>query len=191
LWQFYEKHLRDVLDQQGTRFTQRAGAARMASPTFIGFFNRAAEASHALHSNKGQELGFDFILSDFYQYREAAAPRDIIVLIDGQSVTMRAASGRTALFQWRARTAGENTRSSIVFTSNTTGSPDTIAEAQGRWATFRIFYSAAFTNDAVMWSPAKIRPVGTKIEFLGGAQVLNSSYLPRLRPCVSNVLLMK
>jgi WD40 repeat protein len=160
-------------------FYRNEPQAFTTSPALGLFFANATAVARALFSDQ-QQLGFAFTLRGFYQSREAqVAPREVTVDFEGKPVAIR--NERASVFRWTAGTAAASRATIIMGT-------DTIADARGPWAVFRVFHQATVTRTGdswqATWQPAGVRPLTTTVTFENGVPILMRGYFALLRPCV-------
>lgn len=102
LWQFYQQHLQNLLQQQGPQFVAKPGVTMTVTPAFLAFFNRAAAFTQAAYPAGAPQPHLDYTLRS----NLAGTNQSITVTIDGQSFSNT--PGRTAakVFVWPGNPPG-------------------------------------------------------------------------------------
>lgn len=133
LWTFYEDVLQGLLTRQGTRFAARVGASPQPSPSFVAFFNRAAEFSETIYDERGAGPRISFLL----RAQTTDELPEITINIDGQAQTFTRTFAAARPYTWEAARA-----QLIRISGSLNGRDETLLEGSGPWGIFRLFQVA-------------------------------------------------
>jgi type VI secretion system protein ImpL len=99
LWQFYNERLKTLLVPSGTGYTTQASGGVNLTPTFVRFFNNAAEFSKSAYENGSPQPKVEFVLTS----RGLQGANEITITIGGRSLTITPTSRSTMSVIWPAQ----------------------------------------------------------------------------------------
>ncbi len=128
LWVFYAESLQKALPKQGAQYVADAASPVHLTPSFVGFFNRAAAFSNALYPAGATDPHLTYSLKPI----KTEGIDNSTLVIDGQTLTFSPSSAAAKQFVWPGAT--HEVKGSVTMGG--------WADEQGLWAVFRFFNSA-------------------------------------------------
>ncbi|MBZ5595569.1 MAG: hypothetical protein LAP39_25295 [Acidobacteriia bacterium] len=134
LWAFYDSSLQKLLQKQGGQYVPVPSGSMTITPTFTGFFNRAAAFSDGLYAGNSADPHLTYTLKPLPS--EGIKNLNIALRIDGQTLAYSGGVALAKQFAWPG--AGHEAVATVKFG----GQDVTWSNNAGLWALFQFFGKA-------------------------------------------------
>jgi type VI secretion system protein ImpL len=180
LWTFYEANLRNILIRQGSQFASKADAPIPLNPSFLNFWNNAAEFTDAVYPDNSSQPRLSYTLRS----SRGEGAENVTLTIDGQTVASSKENAPPRQFVWSG-----NPNSEVKLTGGSG------LAYNGLWAPFKFFGDADRWNKVgsvytLEWNLrlGKATPLVLRFDLDMGkaAPVFQKSFLSSLK-CVSEI----
>jgi type VI secretion system protein ImpL len=102
LWQLHSQSLQNLVQREGSQYVPKGGTAMTVTPSFLGFFNRAAGFAEAAYPGGAQQPKIAYALrSDL-----TGTNQSIALSLDGQAFTNAAGKSASMKFTWPGPATG-------------------------------------------------------------------------------------